>query len=126
MRLRSLVESLKAVQDPSIISVLEQCGIKTEVDLLFSGSAIELYQRLPPSTISYDAFCELQEEVAFLVSSNGVSGDVELQREEEMRNAMRHVETGVPDLDQLTGGLGHCEIVEISGRPGSGKTVRGI
>jgi len=46
----------------NLVSGLEQCGIRTEADLLFSGSTLDVFRRLPAETTTLKELAELMEE----------------------------------------------------------------
>ena len=108
-----------------LVAILEACGIKTDADLLFSGTPIDILQRLPPGVVSLADLKTYIALVAETTSARGSRGD-ELYTEESQR---RHdygtiITCGVDELDALVSGFGNGRVFEISGNRGSGKTVR--
>lgn len=122
MRLHSLIPTISS----HLVSALEDCGIKTDTDLLFfDGSNIDILAKLPPGIVSLREFEEYTSLVAEHASAPATRGDQELEtvllRQDE--NAA-DVSCGVQELDALVGGFGGGRVFEISGEKGSGKTVR--
>lgn len=120
MRLQSLIPTIPS----DLVAILENCGIKTDADLLFSGTPIDILQRLPPGVVSLADLKTYTELVAERASVRGIRGD-ELYTEELQR---RHeydtdITCGVDELDALVSGFGNGRVFEISGDRGSGKTV---
>jgi RAD51-like protein 3 len=120
MRLRSLIPTIPG----DIVAVLEACGIRTDADLLFSGSPIDILQRLPPGVVSLADLKAYTALVADNASARGIRGDalytVELQRQHAYHTDLT---CGVDELDALVNGFGGGRVFEISGDRGSGKTV---
>lgn len=122
MRLGALTNTLTSVRDPAaVISALQAVGIRTSHDFIFSCTIQELWKRLPPDTITGTELQSLRNELLDMLAAPGVSGDVELEREEETARAP--ASTGIPDLDNICGGLDIGEVVEISGGRKAGKSV---
>jgi len=117
MRLSSL-SSL----EPNLVSALEMyCGIRTDTDLLFSQTPVEIHKRLPQHTTSLQQIAQCISTVIESASSPGQSA-------EELRCAHPPSKVDLPigacQLDVLLGGLPEPGVIEISGEKGSGKTVR--
>lgn len=121
MRLHSFIPTIPS----HLVSALEDCGIKTDTDLLFfDGSNIDILAKLPPGIVSLREFEEYTSLVAEHASAPATRGDQELEtvllRQDE--NAA-DVSCGVQELDALVGGFGGGRVFEISGEKGSGKTA---
>lgn len=120
MRLQSLIPTIPS----DLVAALEGCGIRTDADLLFSGTPIDILQRLPPRVVGLADLKTYIALVAESASARGIRGD-ELHTEQLQR---RHVydtdmTCGVDELDALVNGFGGGRVFEISGDRGSGKTV---
>jgi RAD51-like protein 3 len=85
-----------------IISSLSDCGIKTDTDLLFSNTVADIFQKLPPGTISFHDLNRLVDSVLEHVASPGIRADDSLLLLQKTVHA-RHLGlfTGVPELDEL-------------------------
>lgn len=120
MRLQSLIPTIPS----DLVATLEACGIRTDADILFSGTPIDILQRLPPGVISLADLKRYIALVAESASARGISGD-ELYTEELQRRHAHDMDItcGVEELDALVNGFGGGRVLEISGDRGSGKTV---
>ncbi|KAI9567346.1 P-loop containing nucleoside triphosphate hydrolase protein [Boletus coccyginus] len=120
MRLQSLIPTIPS----DLVAVLEACGIRTDADILFSGTPIDILQRLPPGVISLADLKPYIALVAESASARGISGD-ELYTEELQRRHAHDMDItcGVEELDALVNGFGGGRVLEISGDRGSGKTL---
>ena len=118
MRLATLVPQISS----DLVIALENCGICTVEDLLFS-SLIEIYGQLPVGSISLFDLQQLSSHVATLASASGTLGTELLRRQIEAHEMAPSLGTGVAELDDLLGGFGGCRVLEISGDTQSGKTV---
>ncbi|KIK99168.1 hypothetical protein PAXRUDRAFT_823068 [Paxillus rubicundulus Ve08.2h10] len=120
MRLQSLIPTIPN----DFVAALESCGIKTDIDLLFSGTTIEVLQRLPPGVVTLADLEKYTGLVAESASAPGIRGDKqyadELRRHHEEATDLA---SGVGELDALVGGFGNSRVFEISGEKGSGKTA---
>jgi len=122
MRLHSLVPTIPA----HLVSALENCGIKTDTDILFfDGSNIDILAKLPSGIVSLREFEEYTSLVAEHASAPATRGDQELETVllRQYENAV-DISCGVRELDALVEGFGGGRVFEISGEKGSGKTVR--
>ncbi|KAL6302515.1 P-loop containing nucleoside triphosphate hydrolase protein [Sparassis latifolia] len=122
MRLQTLVPPLP--QD--LVDALETVGIKTDMDLLFSGSALQIFKILPPGSVSPHEFSELVSHVAARISAPAIRGDALLTLEEKRFEDHFHgdsMSSGVLSLDELVGGFGGSRIIEIAGDKAAGKTA---
>ncbi|EJU04811.1 hypothetical protein DACRYDRAFT_47534 [Dacryopinax primogenitus] len=125
MRLRAALISLsKQGHDYSpCADALEEAGLKTSDDLLFTTSTSEQYARLPGGTLSFPEFAALKEDVSKFVAPHPLTGEeayllamgTEAQRYEGL--------CGVPELDALLGGFGQYGVLEFSGGRESCKTL---
>ena len=116
MRLSSL-----APLPANLVSSLDKCGIRTESDLLLSGSPIDILRKLPHGTVSLQEFTNYTALVAERASAFRTRADVLLNTPTPSDNRLI---TGVSKLDELLRGIGGFNVVEISGDKCSGKTVR--
>ncbi|KAJ7228957.1 P-loop containing nucleoside triphosphate hydrolase protein, partial [Mycena pura] len=106
----------------NLVSGLEQCGIRTEADLLFSGSTLDVFRRLPAETTTLKELAKLMALVAEAASAPGQSAAalVEADVESDCNNDFL---SGLPQLDQALSGLtAPRRLIEVSGNKGSGKT----
>lgn len=118
MRLKALVPALQKdfPEAPDVVKALDNLGIKTSFDLLFSSSQYITYGRLPADLISYTSFNAFWEAVITATAATGEAGDVAYDRETQVEEGRFGGETGVEELDTLTSGILGCYgIVEISG-----------
>jgi len=125
MRLASIIPPLQE----EILSALEQCGIKTDSDLLFnSGTAENIFIKLPSdSPITLREIQETISDVTTRTCAPVYRGDKLLTIETERRENLllgEGLDSGVVELDRLVGCFGRYRVLEISGDTGSGKTVR--
>ncbi|KAF9223515.1 P-loop containing nucleoside triphosphate hydrolase protein [Gyrodon lividus] len=120
MRLQSLIPIIPS----DLVAALETCGIRTDTDLLFSGTTIEVLQKLPSGVIS---LADLEKYTGLIVesaSAPGVRGDNHYAEELRRRyEDATDLASGVGELDALVGGFGNSRVFEISGERGSGKTA---
>jgi RAD51-like protein 3 len=115
MRLAACVPTIPA----HIVASLETCGIRTDADLLFSGSTLEILRRLPAGTTTLRELARFTALVANLVSAPGQCA-ADLLKESEDADFL----SGLLQLDEILDGLTTPgRLVEVSGDKGSGKTV---
>ncbi|EKM58400.1 uncharacterized protein PHACADRAFT_91096 [Phanerochaete carnosa HHB-10118-sp] len=121
MRLRTVDPSLPE----DLLNALDELGIRTDADFIFSGTPMELYKRLPLGTVTLAELTAFIDQVIQYAAASGVRGDVLLQREDDQLRGHHPEEflSGVPELDKLTGGFAGPRVIEVSGDRGSGKTV---
>ncbi|TCD61843.1 hypothetical protein EIP91_007833 [Steccherinum ochraceum] len=121
MRLRTIGHPLSA----ELIDALDLLNIKTDSDLIFSGTPTEIWLKLPPDTIRLQEEIDVVEAVLARVSAPGRTGLDELDLEKRRHEELSKVEmsSGVQKLDALIGGFGHQRVLEVSGDRGSGKTA---
>lgn len=122
MRLQQFVPPL----DETLVEALSSIGIKTDTDLLLLHDPLTIFTKLPPDhNISLREFRDMLAQVTALAASTPTCGDrlyeLESKRQEDV--FADDMLVGVPDVDRLLGGFGPPRVVEISGDPGSGKTV---
>jgi RAD51-like protein 3 len=110
----------------NIVSSLEQIGIRTDSDLLFSASTADILRRLPPGTATLQDLTHYTAQIVDKCSALGVRGDVLLALELEKQEQALDLGSGVTDLDILLNGFGGSRVFEISGEKASGKTVSPI
>lgn len=118
MRLTSLVPSIPL----DVVAHLENCGIRTDADLLFTP-AFDIYTALPPRTLSLQDVTQLISLVEELASAAAVPANDLLLMDNLARERDFDLSTGDPHLDAVLHGLGGRTVIEISGDRGSGKTV---
>lgn len=107
---------------PNLVSSLEQIGISTNSDLLFSASTAEILQKLPPNTVSLQDLKDYTTQVMERSAVLGVRADQLLALNDASGDEL-DLSSGVYDLDALLNGFGGSRVFEISGEKGSGKTV---
>ena len=117
--------SLCPFMPETLVASLQEIGIRTDSELIFSKTPVEILQRLPPGTVSMQ---DLQNYIALIaaeVSAIGVRGDELLIIEDAKREHRKALDlgTGVHRLDALLGDLNNYTLLEVSGEKGSGKTV---
>ncbi|KAI0697970.1 P-loop containing nucleoside triphosphate hydrolase protein [Cytidiella melzeri] len=120
MRLVTLVPALPE----RLVAALENCGIRTDTDLLFnSGTAMQIYEKLPPEIVTLAQLERYISDVAGLASAPILDGVDVLNQEEQCRAAFVPFSTGVPQLDELINGRNGPKVLEVSGDHGTGKTL---
>ena len=115
---------LASVSPAGLIRRLEECGIRTDSDLLFSGSPIELYHRIQPIDLPLHELTQFITLVADRAAAPVIRGDTLLLEAREKNEEGENMGTGVVELDALLEGFGRSRVIEVSGDKGSGKTVR--
>ncbi|KDQ14816.1 hypothetical protein BOTBODRAFT_330184 [Botryobasidium botryosum FD-172 SS1] len=132
MRLSSIARGSETLAEKylQVVKALDLAGVRTDADLLFGWPAAELYhklQKLQPSLeqqVTRENFFEFRDEVLRAVSVSALTGDDELELEMQRQdNATIEIGSGVERLDEMIGGFGKHQVVEISGATGSGKTL---
>ena len=118
MRLSSFIPTISA----ETVTHLEECGIRTDSDILFTP-LFELYKRLPRNTLSLPDLARLCTTVTELSAAEATLGSDLL--EAELDESERDAELGIGDgrIDELLQGLGGKRVIEISGDRGTGKSV---
>ena len=102
----------------------EDIGIRTESDLLFSDTPLEIFSRLPTGITSLEELESFIDLVTELCAAPGVSA-LELSGvEAQARVQDKELCSGNDDVDRLLRGLGSRKLIQISGDRGSGKSVR--
>lgn len=121
MRLKAVVPTLPE----TLLAALEACDVRTDTDLLFSGTPLQIYERLPQGTVTLADLKRHIQNTASHVSTPGMRADELLQQERARHDApgSGRLSCGAPELDKLTEGYDGPKVVEISGDHGSGKTV---
>lgn len=121
MRLESLVPSIP----PELVAALDNsCGIRTDTDILFFDSGLDIIKRLPLGTVTFSDLEKFTQLVAERASAPGRRGDQILAETSGRNEKHFRASCGVLELDDLVGGFGGSRVIEISGDKGSGKTVR--
>ncbi|KAJ7047672.1 P-loop containing nucleoside triphosphate hydrolase protein [Mycena alexandri] len=116
MRLAACVPTVPA----QLVSSLEKCGIRTDADLLFSGSTWDIFRRLPAGTTTLQGLEKVKALVANLASAPGQSAMEMIAEFSEPDDGFL---TGLPPLDEILNGLTTSRrLIEVSGDKGSGKT----
>ncbi|KAJ7781564.1 P-loop containing nucleoside triphosphate hydrolase protein [Mycena metata] len=116
MRLAACVPTIPV----QLVSSLEKCGIRTDTDLLFSGSTWDIFRRLPAGTTTLQGLEEAKALVATLASAPGQSATEMTELSEPDDDGFL---TGLPPLDEILNGLTNSRrLIEVSGDKGSGKT----
>ncbi|KAH9838306.1 P-loop containing nucleoside triphosphate hydrolase protein [Rhodofomes roseus] len=108
----------------ALLDALAQLGIRTDTDLLFSADPIDIFRKLPSSTLSLHDFHSFVAQVSQQASAPAVCGDVlfEQEKRKEENDLYSDLTTGVRELDGLLGGLAPPRVIEVSGDRGSGKS----
>ncbi|KAG2147684.1 P-loop containing nucleoside triphosphate hydrolase protein [Suillus clintonianus] len=120
MRLESLVPSIPA----DLVAALDHsCGIRTDTDLLFFGSSLDIIKKLPLGTVTLSDVEKFTELVAERASAPGHRGDEILADMGRISEKHSRASCGVRELDDLVDGFGGSRVFEISGDKGSGKTA---
>lgn len=114
MRLTGLVPSISA----ELVELMETIDIRTDTDLLFTSSTVDIMKRLPQGSLSIDELEAAKETVIELCSSLGepachVHSEAKLQT----------LSMGCEAFDDLLHGLLGGTILQVSGDKGTGKTV---
>ena len=121
MRLRAVNPPLP----PAIIEALDECGIKTDADLIFSGTPIEIYAKLAPCEFSLADLTRYIKQVTKAASAPATRGN-DLFKLEQARYAEHgpgDCAAGVPELDAVLAKLAGHYLTEISADHGSCKSV---
>ncbi|KAG2157975.1 P-loop containing nucleoside triphosphate hydrolase protein [Suillus bovinus] len=120
MRLASVIPLIPA----ELVTALDQsCGIRTDTDLLFFGSSLDIIKKLPLGTVTLSDLEKFTESIAEQASVPGHRGDEILAATGRISEKHPRVSCGVKELDELVGGFGDSRVFEISGAKGSGKTA---
>lgn len=122
MRLKSIVPPLAE----TLLAALDDCNIRTDSDLLFSGTPLQIYEKLPQGTISLG---DLERHIRNLIeylAAPAIRANELLVQEKVRHDASGYgtISCGVSELDKLTDGYSGPKVLEISGDHGSGKSVR--
>lgn len=119
MRLQTLVPHISV----ELVDALEQCGIRTDAELLFPGNIADIYSRLPHGSTTLS---ELHNSFAIVAEKAAAPA---FRADELLRIGAvddYDLSSGVHELDRLLGGFGDNRLIEVSGDRGSGKTVGGV
>lgn len=109
-----------------LVLSLEQIGIRTDSDFLFSASPGDILRRLPVGTVTLQDLNSYTAQITDKSSAPGIRGDILLAFECEKQAQELDFGSGVKDLDALLNGFGGTRVFEISGEKASGKTVSSI
>ncbi|KIM84382.1 hypothetical protein PILCRDRAFT_410642 [Piloderma croceum F 1598] len=107
----------------NVVSSLDQIGIRTDSDLLFSSTPADILRRLPPGTVNIQDLRHYTAQIIEEGSALGVRGDVLLALERTKQDQELDFASGVTDLDALLNGFGGSRVFEVSGEKASGKTA---
>ncbi|KAL5525842.1 hypothetical protein ACEPAG_7179 [Sanghuangporus baumii] len=122
MRLRALLSEYPK----SLIDALDSCGIKTDEDLLCSSSLLpELWQRLPPNSMTFSQLQEIREIAIKSLSAPGSTGTEILERSLMSENGSDYwpqLASSCPNLTELLNAT-QTGVIEVGGDKGSGKTA---
>ncbi|KAI0084136.1 P-loop containing nucleoside triphosphate hydrolase protein [Irpex rosettiformis] len=120
MRLKAIVPALPA----DLISALDDCGVRTDADLLFnSGTAMQLYEKLPEGVVTLAQLERYIRRVTEFASAPMFTGEDLVAQETKQRATFIPISTGVPQLDEIINGTDGPKVLEISGDHGTGKTL---
>jgi RAD51-like protein 3 len=108
-----------------LVLSLEQIGIRTDSDFLFS-SITDILQKLPPGSVTLQDLKIYISEITNKCSALGVRGNILLALEHERQEQELNLGSGVKDLDALLDDFGGSRVFEISGEKASGKTVSSV
>ncbi|KZP27338.1 P-loop containing nucleoside triphosphate hydrolase protein [Athelia psychrophila] len=108
-----------------LVSALERAGIKTDSELMFAASTVDIWRKLPPGTVTLDDLNDYRDQVVTKISATGIRGDVLFDLELGTCEAQVDLTSGLKDLDALLGdgGFGGSRVFEVSGEKASGKTA---
>lgn len=119
MDLQDLVPPLPT----DFVEALQECGIRTDMDLLFPGSVEDLQAKLSSGVVSRDILETYTAQLAESASAP-VSTGVECYRRASLSATKDpRFRSGVHALDVLLDGFGGSRVIEISGVKGSGKSA---
>ncbi|KIP08228.1 hypothetical protein PHLGIDRAFT_23644 [Phlebiopsis gigantea 11061_1 CR5-6] len=118
MRLRTVDPPLPT----HLLDALADLSITSDADLIFAGTSMELYKRLPLGTVSLKELEKCIADVVTYISAAGVRGDKLITELERVEDAEQWG-CGLKDIDHLVGGFGPGRVIEVSGDRASGKTA---
>lgn len=121
MRLRTISPPLS----DELIAALEAYNIRTDADILFSATPMEIYQKISPTSIPLADFIAEVNRVASIAATPVGCADEILERETTRHAAysIQEHSSGIPELDDLVAGFNGPKLIELSGDRGSCKTV---
>lgn len=119
MRLASCVPVIR----DDLVHALETCGIRTDRDLLFSITSLELFQRLPSGTATLHELDQLKELVAESAAAPASTGLDLFSKEQQSQREAVGIVSDTPELDELFGSFSGPGVIHISGDRHAGKTV---
>ncbi|KAL5526631.1 hypothetical protein ACEPAF_8355 [Sanghuangporus sanghuang] len=122
MRLRALLSEYPK----SLVDALDSCGIKTDEALLCSSSLLpELWQRLPPDSMTFSQLEEIRGIAIKSLSAPGTTGTETLEGSSMSENGSDYWPQLASSCPKLTGLLNATQtgVIEVGGDKGSGKTA---
>ncbi|KAF7794511.1 hypothetical protein EIP86_005645 [Pleurotus ostreatoroseus] len=120
MRLRTISPSLP----DELLEALEACDIKTDVELLFSMTPMEIYRKISPTSIPLADLIAEVDRVAATAAAPAICTEDILERETTRHDApSTEYSSGIPELDGLVAGFADPKLIEVSGDKGSCKTL---
>lgn len=118
MRLSSLVPSISG----KLVEYLEGINIRTDSDVLFSLSLVEIFKKLPKGSAT---IAELEAAREIILERCSTVGQCLSTAGSDLNEVcVQKPLTGFEPLDTLLDGLFEDTIVQVSGDRGSGKSVR--
>ena len=121
MRLRTISPPLT----DELLEALEACKIKTDVELLFTMTPMEIYRKISPTSIPLADLIAEVDRVAAIAAAPAICAEDILEREATRHDApSTEYSSGIPELDGLVAGFAGPKLIEVSGDKGSCKTVR--
>ena len=85
MRLRSIQPAFPE----ALTRALEDCGIRTDTDLLFSATPLQIYEKLPQGTVTLLELEGHVHNVLIYVSALGVRADLSAHSKRSLRRLSR-------------------------------------
>lgn len=107
----------------TLVDALRTLGIVSGADLCFSATLLEIWRRLPPDLMPLSQFECCARAVMARCAMPGLAAS-ELDGRPVSGESKPETSTGVGDLDNLLGTTLRDSVVEVSGRNGSGTSVR--
>lgn len=119
MRLANLIPSIST----ELVAHLNDIGIRTEIDLLFSATPLEILRHLPAGCTSLEELKSFIDLVTGLCAAPGMSALELVSLETRARTKDKELRSGNEQIDRLLCGLGGRKVIHVSGERGSGKSV---
>ncbi|TFK27757.1 P-loop containing nucleoside triphosphate hydrolase protein [Coprinopsis marcescibilis] len=114
------LSSLEPTVSSEVATILENSGIRTDTDIIFTPP-LEIFQRLPPGSMTLQELTKLRTAVIEFVSPESALAS-ELLFQESGDDGVELC-VGNEGIDELLRGLGGRRVIEISGDRASGKTA---